>query len=354
MSNPHVLAQLLQHPKWQQIMHNMNDNEKVVNTSFPCNKCSTITHDVDVFNDPTCSIKGLKAALIGQHIERCIHCALHYVITKYQHCKNNLQYYSKLSQKNIVLINPLLLKKAINKFEFFSIHFESTANLILNKYSEFAIGNLQELFMMLRSHNIQFVFKSEKNTNILSRLLHLYADNIDLTTNTGSKYAGFILMIYLVRSAIIKHKNSLDALLNKNMKSSHKRQCVDLIRGIKEQPFQLRVNLLICRSKLKKKFHVCCGNVHCTKGYLENKYGIKIAHWTENKTQQEQMIIFSKEMIAWHNREVINDWYICSGCKFVKYCSRRCQKISWSKQNHRYHCKIMQQTNILKAFCNPK
>eukprot|EP01084_Bolivina_argentea_P193996 332811_1 len=33
---------------------------------------------------------------------------------------------------------------------------------------------------------------------------------------------------------------------------------------------------------------------------------------------------------------------ICSGCKMVYYCSKRCQKKSWNKQ-HRYHCKKLSQ-----------
>ena len=46
---------------------------------------------------------------------------------------------------------------------------------------------------------------------------------------------------------------------------------------------------------------------------------------------------------AWNARETINKWYICKGCKCVKYCSRKCQKISWNKYNHDKQCKIIQQ-----------
>eukprot|EP01084_Bolivina_argentea_P184798 318741_1 len=43
---------------------------------------------------------------------------------------------------------------------------------------------------------------------------------------------------------------------------------------------------------------------------------------------------------------------ICKGCKLVYYCSIKCQKIDWSKFDHRNHCKIFD----LKQFdfnCNP-
>ena len=73
-----------------------------------------------------------------------------------------------------------------------------------------------------------------------------------------------------------------------------------------------------------------CGNTKCNKTYLQSKYGLSL-----------KSTIKMKKDGLWHNRKQINKWYICGGCKLVKYCSRKCQKISWNKQNHAYQCKII-------------
>ena len=73
-----------------------------------------------------------------------------------------------------------------------------------------------------------------------------------------------------------------------------------------------------------------CGNTKCKKAYLTHKYGINL------------QLLPTMPQESWKNLKVLNKWYICGGCKLVYYCSRKCQKISWNKQNHAYQCKIIQ------------
>jgi len=45
----------------------------------------------------------------------------------------------------------------------------------------------------------------------------------------------------------------------------------------------------------------------------------------------------------WNSKQKeLEKWYICEGCCFVHYCSRKCQKLAWNRQNHKYACKILQ------------
>ena len=57
--------------------------------------------------------------------------------------------------------------------------------------------------------------------------------------------------------------------------------------------------------------------------YLQSKYGV----------DQKSAIKMMNDS-SWQNRKQINKWYICGECRLVKYCSRKCQKISWNRQNH--------------------
>eukprot|EP01084_Bolivina_argentea_P206500 352555_1 len=273
-------------------IHNIHNDENITISSntankintLPCKRCSNITfnRDIQIFNSflftHTVYTDYIKAMQIAGHIERCIHCALHYAIIKYNDCKTKCQYYRILSRNNVILINPLLLKKLINKFKFFSIYFEATVDLIVNKYSaheyarQYAIGNLQDIFCMLKSGNVKFVLKSENNINIFNGLMDLYCYNHIQSNFTDHKYGGFINVWYLVRAAIIKHANSINKLINEKMISSHKEKCINLIDELKAQPFEKQINLLICRRKLKMKNHICCGNVNCNRMYLDNKF----------------------------------------------------------------------------------
>ena len=70
-----------------------------------------------------------------------------------------------------------------------------------------------------------------------------------------------------------------------------------------------------------------CGNINCKKIYLSNKYDMDVHKVIEAMKQHRD-----KQLI------VRNKWYICKGCKTTLYCSRRCQKRSWSRQNHKYQC----------------
>eukprot|EP01083_Nonionella_stella_P176611 618409_1 len=40
-------------------------------------------------------------------------------------------------------------------------------------------------------------------------------------------------------------------------------------------------------------------------------------------------------------------WYVCNGCQFVCYCSRRCQKLDWKQSNHKRLCNALSRFRII-------
>ena len=72
-----------------------------------------------------------------------------------------------------------------------------------------------------------------------------------------------------------------------------------------------------------------CGNSRCCKDYTKDKYGFDMDDFGETVDDDEM----------WVNRKVINQWYICKGCRTTYYCSKKCQKLSWNKGGHRMQCK---------------
>lgn len=99
----------------------------------------------------------------------------------------------------------------------------------------------------------------------------------------------------------------------------------------------------------KAKRKIKCGNPSCDKSYFEWKYGMEyFDDWSENNknmTYEEQLRLFSRPVeqhnCIW-NRKIVNEWHICKGCKALYFCSRTCQKKSWTRFNHRAQCKKVQ------------
>ena len=80
-----------------------------------------------------------------------------------------------------------------------------------------------------------------------------------------------------------------------------------------------------------QKFHtyssVRCGNIECTAEYVnyDKLFDCDFIEYFESEDKRRKDVNTNK-------------WYICKGCKTVRYCSRRCQKISWNRCDHRRQC----------------
>eukprot|EP01084_Bolivina_argentea_P161457 281051_1 len=89
------------------------------------------------------------------------------------------------------------------------------------------------------------------------------------------------------------------------------------------------------------KSSVQCGNIQCTKKYLNDRFGI-------NKRLgghiSRDVVLKVREMR--YKKQFHKKWYICKGCKSTHYCGRKCQKLSWNQQNHKYQCQRIQQLCI--------
>lgn len=98
---------------------------------------------------------------------------------------------------------------------------------------------------------------------------------------------------------------------------------------------------------------VACGNIRCKNRCLQVKYGeftnFRKSHISNlNKPTAvvlKAVYLYDTKIM---NKKVINKWYICKGCKTTSYCSKTCQKINWSRQNHKYQCQMIQKCSFRK------
>ena len=114
---------------------------------------------------------------------------------------------------------------------------------------------------------------------------------------------------------------------------------------IKSATSKLQLNeLLILRRyfKLSSYNKIRCGNYNCNKNYLKDQY-----HFGVTIIDHDKLAKFAKKLLMkylqqlykeWINKCIYNKWKICKDCKRVKYCSRKCQKIAWNKQQHNKYC----------------
>lgn len=94
--------------------------------------------------------------------------------------------------------------------------------------------------------------------------------------------------------------------------------------------------------KLLSYNKIKCGNINCNKNYLKHQYNFQLSI-----INPDQLSTFAKCNVTkylkqiqqkWVTKRMHNQWKICKNCKRVKYCSKRCQKISWNEQDHRKYC----------------
>eukprot|EP01084_Bolivina_argentea_P175320 303636_1 len=72
-----------------------------------------------------------------------------------------------------------------------------------------------------------------------------------------------------------------------------------------------------------------CNNIICNKQYLKynNNYLEALVHSQGTAT------------VKWKDYYNGSKWYKCSSCRLVYYCSKKCQKIDWNRNNHRKLCR---------------
>eukprot|EP01084_Bolivina_argentea_P287646 493583_1 len=312
-----------------------------VNLVFPCSRSDLVVQQIDKYIDLDSMLFTIRECgnmlsteneTLEEHLIRCIHCSLHYLINKRNKYKGS-NYYKYLARSQLGIFHDFVRKKIINNQEYFNFKFQSSASKLLRmlhtSYEELGVCLLYDVICTLKIKHIPFLFASERNSILLCSLYHEFVNSArefakKLAANKSiadrPKVDSFARCMFLITYKIQQHMNSRDQH-NILCDSLFSKQLLAALRGfgfIMKMPLQRRSMLETNTNK--------CGNILCKKIYLENKYGI-ITDAT-----------FMDLVKQWENRKVINKWYMCKGCKCIKYCSKYCQKISWNFQNHRYYC----------------
>eukprot|EP01084_Bolivina_argentea_P257238 433335_1 len=284
------------------------------------------------------------------HLRCCIHCSLHYLIyTRKQYNKKN--YVQQISEDPLAIYNMLLHRKLINNQQYFNLHFQSVGQGVLMEVNTFiqkkissdksVIFLLQWLFVRIKSRNIKFLFMSNANVKLLKSMYNMMYKLLKLVKLPDiAVFNSFAAQMAFISRRIQMHEKSLRstiAYLNPKIQSL----------SLSLLDMSIKFDFFPVTNEIKRQLELClmvdlnhckCGNVSCGNIYLQHKYAIICPYEFEkdiNVTAVECITLYK----MWKKRKAINKWYICSGCKCVKYCSRHCQKISWNKQNHAVYCK---------------
>eukprot|EP01084_Bolivina_argentea_P197671 338699_1 len=302
-------------------MEFISRNQKTISTKlkFPCEMCSNI---VEFQNDNN-----------GHHAFVCIHCANQHLILlllsqPYWECKDIGRPYSF----GVISVNGPMIKHYLcrNKRLFINI-VSSSVMLCLSLLdapanSIYSMGTFEPLIFIL-----SFVKHTQISWMASDEIVPYW--NILLKSALRNKKQQqqqlyMVLMLMSVQNRIRKYVSKTD------LKSIPFAQRTLNFRYDQYQfPGQideLDVNGYVASVKWINWKDIKCGNTKCKKDYIASKYGKKYQWGSGNKK-------------LWMQRKVINKWYLCKGCKTTHYCSKKCQKISWKKQYHKYQCKQLQQ-----------
>eukprot|EP01084_Bolivina_argentea_P239309 402258_1 len=161
-------------------------------------------------------------------------------------------------------------------------------------------------------------------------------------------YAYSITMIgYMVKYRECLLKNKVKSEVNNRQKQMKIQRCLMEVKNAVEQHIKLygkyyktqiiddtcayfKPNPGAIQGDLKIKlwaffYAVKCSNKKCNRNYCFHKHGIDNFNGEWMKRIEDKL----KPKLK---------WYICKGCHLVFYCSRKCQKIDWSQNQHKEFC----------------
>eukprot|EP01084_Bolivina_argentea_P128168 226590_1 len=151
--------------------------------------------------------------------------------------------------------------------------------------------------------------------------------------------SGLQCMAYLYIIIIISlHKMETKWYRMSNHKQSlHDAKSVDTLREtlkkiVHKNYFSGHKLLLLC---LEDKYQL-------DKSYKYFRHTIKLAHLIKRDEMQCQNIKCNMRRIDTKNAKL----YRCKNCNVVRYCSKRCQKYDWNKNDHKYYCNRLKETTL--------
>eukprot|EP01083_Nonionella_stella_P301764 1037155_1 len=316
-----------------------------------------------------CLPKKLKAPKLGKSGSKlsctCLNCSLQFVISTrwYRHCfqsslKDNARYYMQYA--NFMSIhgfhrNYLISKRMINDKDMFIQLFCYLGQLLIDSKSNdslrmFIVQDLRCLLYKLltttkylkKDKHCRWIVKYCKS--VLDELLHNCCQtilNIPLNVLMSRYREGRVTDMVLCGISIC-----VDLIMNRIKKYNISvyytfihTHCCGHISAFETHPYHGHDPYVYAMvNNHHEEIHkgdMRCGNVKCDNKYLMYKYGNRASEVYDVRLHEGYFQTGWKE---WKPLKPIRKWYICSGCKLIYYCSRKCQKMSWNRQNHKFHC----------------
>ena len=302
----------------------------------PCKYCKIIpiARNWNEYSENNMFCKDIED-LIPHMLNGCIHCNLEWLILIRNVCDLKLDYYLMMHGSPFITANPIIYSKLLTKKRLFSMQYRRVCKRLqmADISSKKAAVHDHLLFLTIcKPKTVLFVFKSLKNIQITYALVRKYLDAIVGKTtylNALENVSGVFL--YIFKKRMVQYQDAIERILGAKG-GTHEKQGMQLLIQIIYHTLTAKkpcIARIMCHGVMQiykaSWYHqIKCGNINCDKNYLTDKYGIEPF---EDKCDQ---------------LKAINKWYVCSGCKCVKYCSRRCQKISWNRQYHGNQCKYFQ------------
>ena len=304
-------------------------------------------------NQPLRNIQNNLIQQISNHLQECNQCAVHLLFILRSKFEKKIQYYKFLISSEMIFSNQIMSQRLYRKRFIACARFEklqqklhyiiyesrvSTKSLpgVCEQDPETIHSRMTDLFLLskprwLARHRTGVRFNG--SPDFLPGFLENhqnYADQANcwnyVFIQRVKKYLRLVQSLHGVRD---ETKTNSGLILNEYNEGEMASRAKDHYRY----------------EKVRKYWNRRCGNDGCNVNYLMHKYGTDFninqkKHWNLEYCKDDG--IYANTIKHWDEREVKNKWYTCKGCTCMKYCSKRCQKVSWNYQNHRQHCKKIQ------------